>query len=129
MVDSARSLSASPSVMPSRASETSLARLRRSALKSEAERTDAEQLAVTAYEESRSRAEVLSFGRALGDMELWYAHQGTTVYMLTKLPEGSTREVGYSDSGWTTYERCSAEQIKKFFQSNLSLKVLTGKHG
>eukprot|EP00966_Prymnesium_polylepis_P285284 6589933-Prymnesium_polylepis.1 len=22
-------------------------------------------------------------------MDLWYAHQGTTVYMLTKLPDGS----------------------------------------
>ena len=47
-------------------------------------------------------------------MDLWYAHQGTTVYMLTQLPEGSMRKVGYVDSGWTTYERCSAEQIKKF---------------
>ena len=34
--------------------------------------------------------------------------------MLTKLPDGSSRKVGYADSGWTTYERCSAEQIKKF---------------
>ena len=42
-----------------------------------------------------------------------YAHQGTTVYMLTELPEGCARKVGYEDSGWTTYERCSAEQIKK----------------
>eukprot|EP00966_Prymnesium_polylepis_P060846 1411252-Prymnesium_polylepis.1 len=46
-------------------------------------------------------------------MDLWYAHQGTTVYMLTKLPEGSERKVGNEESGWTTYERCSAEQIKK----------------
>ena len=48
-------------------------------------------------------------------MDLWYAHQGTTVLLVTKLPEGSSRRVGYDDSGWTTYERCSAEQIKKFF--------------
>ena len=48
-------------------------------------------------------------------MDLWYAHQGTTVYKLTKLPEGcTTRKVGYNDSGWTTYEGRSAEQIKKF---------------
>ena len=45
-------------------------------------------------------------------MDLWYAHQGTTVYMLTKLPEGSKRKVGYVDSGWTTYERCSAEHAE-----------------
>ncbi len=35
--------------------------------------------------------------------------------LLTTLPEGCARQVGYGDSGWTTYERCSAEQIKKFF--------------
>ena len=35
-------------------------------------------------------------------MDLWYAHQGTTVYLLTELPDGSKRKVGYSDSGWTT---------------------------
>eukprot|EP00966_Prymnesium_polylepis_P156374 3612703-Prymnesium_polylepis.2 len=46
-------------------------------------------------------------------MDLWYAHQGTTVHMLAKLPEGSERKVSYEESGWTTYERCSAEQIKK----------------
>ena len=34
----------------------------------------------------------------------WYAHQGTTVYMLTRLPEGAKRKVGYLDSGWTTCE-------------------------
>eukprot|EP00966_Prymnesium_polylepis_P317988 7345520-Prymnesium_polylepis.1 len=63
-------------------------------------------------------------------MDLWYAHQGTTVYMLTKLPEGSKRKVGYEESGWTTYERCSAEQIKKvsldFVQWNLVLDLGTG---
>eukprot|EP00966_Prymnesium_polylepis_P173655 4016987-Prymnesium_polylepis.1 len=48
-------------------------------------------------------------------MDLWYAHQGTVVYMLTKLPEGCAREVGCDESGWTTYERCSAEQIKEVF--------------
>ena len=57
-------------------------------------------------------------------MDLWYAHQGTTVYMLTQLPEGSTRKVGYVDSGWTTYERCSAEQIKKFFLFDAQWKLV-----
>eukprot|EP00966_Prymnesium_polylepis_P291615 6735310-Prymnesium_polylepis.1 len=47
-------------------------------------------------------------------MDLWYAHEGTTVYMLTRLPEGTQRKAGYDESGWTTYERRSAEQIKKF---------------
>jgi len=69
-----------------------------------------------AYDKSRSAAETEGFRYALHEtMDLWYAHQGTTVYMLTKLPVGSSRKVGYADSGWTTYERCSAEQIKKFY--------------
>ena len=63
----------------------------------------------------RTAAEDVGFRYSLHEtMDLWYAHQGTTVYMLTQLPKGSTRQVGYTDSGWTTYERCSAEQIKKF---------------
>ena len=68
------------------------------------------------YEASRSEEETTGFKYALHEtMDLWYAHQGTTVYMLTELPEGTTREVGYADSGWTTYERRSAEQIKKVY--------------
>ena len=57
-------------------------------------------------------------------MDLWYAHQGTTVYMLTKLPEGETRKAGYEDSGWTTYERCSAEQIKKVYLYKANWKLV-----
>ena len=71
-----------------------------------------------AYSNSRTPAEQEGFRYALHEtMDLWYAHQGTTVYMLTQLPDGSARKAGYSDSGWTTYERCSAEQIKKFHLS------------
>jgi len=44
--------------------------------------------------------------------------------MLTKLPEGSSRKVGYADSGWTTYERCSAEQIKKFYLGRAKWKLV-----
>ena len=77
------------------------------------------------YERSRTDAQKVSFSVALHEtMDLWYAHQGTTVYMLTRLPEGSTRKVGYSDSGWTTYERCSAEQIKKFFLFEAEWKLV-----
>ena len=67
-----------------------------------------------AYEASRTDEEKEAFQFALTEtMDLWYSHQGTTVYMLTILPEGTLRTVGYDDSGWTTYERHSAEQIKK----------------
>ena len=44
--------------------------------------------------------------------------------MLTKLPEGSERKVGYEDSGWTTYERCSAEQIKKVYLFHAKWKLV-----
>ena len=74
---------------------------------------------------NRSAEEQEGFRFALHEtMDLWYAHQGTTVYMLTQLPEGSTRKVGYSDSGWTTYERCSAEQIKKFYLYDARWKLV-----
>ena len=77
------------------------------------------------YEKSRSPSETASFHSALHEtMDLWYSHQGTTVYMLTALPEASTREVGYNQSGWTTYERCSAEQIKKFFLVDAKWKLV-----
>ena len=78
-----------------------------------------------AYEKSRSAAELQGFRYALHEtMDLWYAHQGTTVYKLTELPSGSTRKVGYDGSGWTTYERCSAEQIKKFYLFDAKWKLV-----
>ena len=77
------------------------------------------------YEQSRTPEEKKSFDYALHEtMDLWYAHQGTTVYMLTKLPEGSTRTNGYFNSGWTTYERCSAEQIKKVYLFEAKWKLV-----
>ncbi len=53
-------------------------------------------------------------------MDLWYAHQGTTVFLLTQHPRerGSDRPKGYDESGWTTYERCSAEQVKRVYRWN-----------
>ena len=44
--------------------------------------------------------------------------------MLTKLPEGTTRKAGYDDSGWTTYERRSAEQIKKVYLYEAKWKLV-----
>lgn len=76
-----------------------------------------------AYEKSRSAEQTESFRYALHKtMDLWYVHQGTIVYMLTR----ATRTLGYDQSGWTSYERCSAEQIKPnySFQSNVSFKLI-----
>ena len=53
-----------------------------------------------------------------------YAHQGTTVFKLTKLPSSSKRTVGYKDSGWTFYEECSSEQIKSFYLREAKWKLV-----
>ena len=53
-----------------------------------------------------------------------YAHQGTTVWKLTKLPSSSQRTVGYKDSGWTFYEECSSEQIKSFYLHQAKWKLV-----
>ena len=93
--------------------------------KKEAEQSEEEREQTKAYFNSRTKEEQEGFAYALHNtMDLWYAHQGTSVYMLTKLPENSSREVGYSDSGWTTYERCSAEQIKKVYMYNAEWKLV-----
>ena len=80
---------------------------------------------VEAYEQSRTPDQKEAFGRALHNtMDLWYAHQGTTVYLLTQLPTGTRRKLGYDDSGWTTYERRSAEQIKKVYLYEAEWKLV-----
>lgn len=61
-----------------------------------------------AYDTSRTADEAAAFGCALeSTMDLWYAHQGTMVYLLSELPAGSTRSHGYEASGWTMYCRRS----------------------
>ena len=45
--------------------------------------------------------------------------------MLTQLPEGTERTMpGYDGSGWPTYERRSAEQIKKFYLCEAKWKLV-----
>jgi len=65
-----------------------------------------------------SADEEASFCHARDDtMDIWFAHQGTAVYMLTQHPKarGAARSHGYRESGWTTFERCCAEQLKHCF--------------
>ena len=74
--------------------------------KPEAAQSSDERVQTQAYWDSRSQAEQDDFRWALHNtMDLWYSHQGTTVYMLTADVQqlsawGSTRPNGYSDSGW-----------------------------
>ena len=65
-----------------------------------------------AYEESRSPREKEAFDYALKNtMDLWYAHQCTTVIFVTKLPPWFSGRT-YDERGWTFFERCCAELIK-----------------
>ena len=70
------------------------------------------------YEASRSIEQKAAFDRMLhGSMDLWYAHAGVTVILMTQLPDevptGFDKTRTYGSRGWTTFERCSAELIKK----------------
>ena len=70
------------------------------------------------YYESRSMEDCKRMHRALDDtMDLWYGHAGTTVVLLTELPQKVPEDFDvtrtYESRGWTTFERCSAELGKK----------------
>jgi len=75
------------------------------------------------YQASRSKEEEEAFNGALKTMDLWYAHQGTTVYMLTKKTEGMQRPQGYDERGWTVYERRATEQCKKAYMDNVDWRL------
>ena len=61
-------------------------------------------------QETRSVRDKEVFKRALGNINLWYAHHLTTTWMLTSLPPDVTR-AGYDASGWTTVEQHAASMI------------------
>jgi len=50
----------------------------------------------------RSDEEVSRFEQALEEVELWYAHSATVVWMLTEVPSGG---LAYKDRGWPSFER------------------------
>ena len=66
-----------------------------------------------AYDKSRSEAEGRPFKAALDNMEVWYAHEGTTVVLLTETPEGSSA-LAYLLRGWPTFESSVAMLIKPY---------------
>ena len=69
-----------------------------------------------AYDKSRSEAEGRPFKAALDNMEVWYAHEGTTVVLLTETPEGSSA-LAYLLRGWPTFESSVAMLIKPYLGS------------
>ena len=110
-------------------------------------------IAIDKYEQSRSltldaaenKEMKDSFDRALyGTMDLWYGHTCTTVVLLTELwPEWEStqlangarapplpasvaraRPYNYDDSGWPTFERCSAELGKSYHLNAAKWKLV-----
>ena len=60
----------------------------------------------------RTSSEVAAFHFALRQtMDLWFAHMGISVWLDTKVGEGSGRQYSYDESGWTTYECFSANLL------------------
>mmetsp|Transcript_33760 Transcript_33760/g.73471 ORF Transcript_33760/g.73471 Transcript_33760/m.73471 type:complete len:413 (+) Transcript_33760:116-1354(+) len=56
------------------------------------------------YQKERTPAQGESFDRALKDVNLWYAHQLVSVWMLTEIPEGWTGVKCYTERGWPSFE-------------------------
>ena len=53
------------------------------------------------YQKPRSELEDAAFDKALGMMDLWYAHSLTTKITITRAPDGV---VPYHERGWCTFE-------------------------
>lgn len=61
------------------------------------------------YQNERSDQELTVFVRALANVNLWYSHQLTWVWLLTRVPDGVRP---YMDRGWPTFERAIGMLIK-----------------
>jgi len=71
------------------------------------------------YQQPRSKEEEDDYAKALADIEIWYTHRGTHVWMLTAVPEGVftagdkvTPDSTYQTRGWPTFEHCVSTLIK-----------------
>ena len=60
---------------------------------------------------NRTPTEQASFTAALSCMQIWYAHQSTTVFLMTKLPKGALVHA-YDSRGWPTFERLVSMLVK-----------------
>lgn len=61
------------------------------------------------YQHPRTDAEAESFGRAKDNMNFFYTHQQSTVWMLTDVPVGVEK---YHNRGWPTFERAISTMTK-----------------
>jgi hypothetical protein len=71
------------------------------------------------YQLQRSKEEEDIFAHALINLEIWYAHRGTHVWMLTAVPEGVftagekvALDATYTSRGWPTFEHCASTLLK-----------------
>ena len=62
--------------------------------------------------EQRTATEEKLFRHALGSLDVVYAHSKTFSFLSTRLPDGLVNARGYSDRGWTSFERAEGELIK-----------------
>jgi hypothetical protein len=60
-------------------------------------------------QDERTQEEEVSFKRALADVNLWYAHQDTVVWLQTWLPERVVHK--YNGRGWPRFERAVSMMI------------------
>ena len=63
------------------------------------------------YQSPRSEEEQRVFGQALKGINLWYAHKGTTVWLVTAGTD-RVKGLGYWDKGWTSFEFALTMVIK-----------------
>ena len=82
----------------------------------------------------RTAEEQAAFSAALGSMQLWYAHQLTTVFLMTNAgaeEEPGSGSASYDDRGWTTFERQVAMLGKRTSQHAwpLLIEVCAGPDG
>lgn len=72
------------------------------------------------YQRPRGIAEEEAFCRALMEVELWYVHRGTHVWMFTAVPESvfstgdqnKAADSNYRSRGWPTFEQAASTMIK-----------------
>ena len=69
------------------------------------------------WQEPRDAAQSAAFRASLGSINLWYAHQKTTVILVTDDVDGC---LSYWDRGWTNFEFVLAAMIKISVTSDLS---------
>ncbi len=78
------------------------------------------------FQKPRTEAQDAVFRAALRNMQLWYAHQLTTVFLMTGGPPGSEGAAEYSSRGWPTFERLAASIGKRTSQWSWPLIVDVG---